>query len=189
MANLIELDDSLIIGKGSERVCYQHPNDSNLCIKIRYRIKRSRDESEREFEYAQRFVKQGLKVPLALPVEWVETNLGRGLVFPLIRDDNGEISSALDRVEDKQLLEQVFTEFAQILLTNTISVTDLRIQNLVLQRTKTGPRVVMVDGYGYTNDFLKNLYRITKFVTFQQTKRRLERFTRDYILRNKRQAN
>lgn len=181
MTKLIELDDSLIIGKGSERICYQHPNDPHICIKIRYCIKRSRDESEREFEYAKRLRKRGVEAPFALPIEWVQTNLGRGLAFPLIRDENGEISSSLNRVKDKQLVANLFQEFSDTLVTNALSVTDLRIQNLVLQRSADGPRIVMVDGYGYTNDFLKFLYRVTKVITLQQTKRRLERFTRDYI--------
>lgn len=34
MEKEINLSDNLIVGKGRDRVCYEHPNNANLCIKI-----------------------------------------------------------------------------------------------------------------------------------------------------------
>ncbi|WP_159656007.1 YrbL family protein [Vibrio atypicus] len=180
MQNSIDLASAKIIGKGSERICYQHPDDHNLCIKVRYRVKRSRDESEREYDYAKRLKNPNL-APYALPLEWVETSEGKGLVFPLIRDDDGQLSQSLSKVEDKSQLAALFDEFAQSVLDNRLSVTDLRLQNLVLQKVAGQQRIIMIDGYGFTNDFLKNVFRITSLVTHIQTKRRLDKFRRNYI--------
>lgn len=180
MTSLIDLTNAIVIGKGSERICYQHPNDPNLCIKVRYRVKRSRDESEREFDYAQSLKRPDL-APYALPIEWVETSGGKGLIFPLIRDGDGSLSMALGKLNDKSKLAGLFDDFAESILANHLSVTDLRLQNLVLQKNNDGERIVMIDGYGFTNDFLKNLYRVTSVITYIQTKRRLEKFKRSFI--------
>ena len=177
---MIDLSGAVLIGKGSERVCYQHPENPQLCIKVRYRVKRSRNESEREFDYACR-LKHSQTLPLALPIEWVETNEGKGLIFPLIRDDNGQLSQSLQDWAGQPHLTVLFDEFAASILANHLSVTDLRMQNLVVQRVEGKPRIVMIDGYGFTNDFLKYAHKMTRLITHIQTKRRLEKFRRNYI--------
>tara|TARA_Y100001956_G_scaffold80259_1_gene95082 strand:- start:3816 stop:4358 length:543 start_codon:yes stop_codon:yes gene_type:complete len=177
---MLDLTDAVVIGKGSERICYQHPNDANLCIKVRYRVKRSRDESQREFEYAQSLKHPDL-VPYALPIEWLETSEGKGLVFPLIRDDDGSLSMSLGKLDIKSKLSELFDEFEDSILTNNLSLTDLRLQNLVLQKNGDNERIVMIDGYGFTNDFLKNVFKVTRVITYIQTKRRLEKFRRNFI--------
>lgn len=177
---MIELTGAILIGKGSERLCYQHPENPNLCIKVRYRVKRSRNESEREFDYASS-LKRGQALPLALPIEWVETNEGIGLICPLVRDDNGQLSQSLQDWSGKPQLAELFDDFAKSILANHLSVTDLRMQNLVVQQIAGKARIVMIDGYGFTNDFLKYAFKVTRLITHIQTKRRLEKFRRNYI--------
>lgn len=174
----IHLNDDLEIGRGSERVVYRHPREESLCIKVRYRVRRSRDESVREFEF-RKFLAQRYdldKIPFALPSGWVETSLGKGLLCPLIKNDCGAVSPKLGLVEKTDNLTVLIDEFCDKLLSMKLSVTDLRKQNLVLQTTGGKSEVVMVDGFGFTNDFLKALYRVTPAITVSQTRRRIDKF-------------
>lgn len=178
---MLELNDTLIIGKGSERLVYQHPHNSDLCIKIRYRVKRSRNESINEFEYTMGLKGDVKSIPLALPSEWVITNLGQGLVFPLIRDDDGNISPLLKQYRHQEKVSDLMDDFEHRLMKHAISVTDIQAQNIVVQTIKGKSRLVLIDGYGFTNQMLKHIFVVTRAITRMQTKRRIEKLKKRYF--------
>ncbi|MFS1464382.1 hypothetical protein BCT35_12350 [Vibrio lentus] len=171
----LKLSDALEIARGSERVVYIHPENPSLCIKIRYQTKRSRNESEREFSYMQSLKKRMdiSDLPFALPIEWVDTNLGPGLVCPLIKGEDGKVATNLAKDRTHPKLELLVDEFCQNLLSKKISVIDLVSGNLVIAYYQGREQVVMIDGFGFTNDFLKLLYHLTPAITQRQTQRRV----------------
>lgn len=52
---MIFLDESLYINKGTNRVCYVHPNDKTKCLKID--LKDSK-ETKRELKYYKQLIKK-----------------------------------------------------------------------------------------------------------------------------------
>ena len=82
---MLYLDESLLVGKGANRICYQHPVEREKCIKI---PKVSNCQTQAlECEY--------FKLLYTNNISWkhlshyygeVNTNIGRGYVYELIRD-------------------------------------------------------------------------------------------------------
>lgn len=158
---MLDLDDSLIIGKGAHRVCYRHPSDQSKCIKI---ISVADDSSQRlECKYYQQLE--------AADISWkhlsryygvAETNLGKGYVYQLIRDFDGKVSLSLaeylnDSVAnnvDTNLIIDSLRDLKKYLLENKIVVRNLRPYNVVFQRTnQTEGEAVIIDNIGHHNNF------------------------------------
>lgn len=92
----IYLSPGDFIAKGSHKKCFQHPQDPTRCIKIPYNAPGETD-LHREVHYLTRVLKQRAAQSGILPKYHgkVQTNLGEGHVFDLIRDFDGEISRSL----------------------------------------------------------------------------------------------
>jgi len=157
---MLDLSNAIIIGKGSSRICYLHPEDACKCIKVTY-INQPKI-SKIEMKHYRRFQRRRVSWKLmARPYGFVETTLGDGLVFSLARDYDGAISKPLDyyfSVKDfRNRLEQLkiaLCEFRSFLFKEGIVVRELKPDNVVFQRVsdKQGC-LVLVDGVG-NNQFL-----------------------------------
>lgn len=150
---MLQLDKSLFIAKGSRRECYCHPEDPHICIKITFRTDK-RDENKREARFINKW--QDLdQVPISRPLQWFDTNLGRGLGFQLISDYTGNISRSIAYYDlypqeiGKNQLNQDLALFKEKLLNSSIPVRDLVAGNVVYQRLSphTG-RFIVIDGIG-----------------------------------------
>lgn len=148
----LQLSDTLVIGKGSRRVCFQNPQDPSTCIKITFN-NHKRDENKREAHYLSAI--QDLdRLPISLPIQWVNTNMGKGLTYPLIKDYSGDISKDIGyydqhQIVDSQQLNADLEIFKNNLLTGDIPIRDLVGGNVVYQRlsAKSG-RFILIDGIG-----------------------------------------
>ena len=102
MKSIIELSDDLIIGKGRDRICYEHPYNKNLCIKISIN---SNKQSKREVSYFKFLTQKQVDLSkISIFQGYVITNLGKGYTFDLIRDKNGNVSKTLrECLESKAL--------------------------------------------------------------------------------------
>ena len=80
-----------MIGKGLHRECFIHPEDINKCIKVV--VNGNQQETEREQSYYKFLQKKKIAWDM-LPKFYgnIETNMGLGAVFDLIRDHNGQVS-------------------------------------------------------------------------------------------------
>lgn len=137
------------VGAGLKRDVYLHPTNDGLVIKIR-RKGATQDRNAIEHEYLS-FVKSNPLLPRTYG--WVETQLGRGLVYERIRDADGQTSATLatalktGRVtpDGARLL---MSGAVETLIRNGILVHDDNLNNFLVQRTGNRLNLVMVDGFG-----------------------------------------
>jgi len=159
--NFVTLTDSLLIGSGTERDCYQHPDDPNLCIKVNNGKasphKKPAKQNEIEYRYYTRFLNRQNN-PAIVPRchGWTETNKGRGLVFDLIRNKNGDVAPSLlqaleaNQIQAKEAYDLLRT-LKQQMLREIIIPCDLHPRNILLQTTDNQTLLVLIDGIGNRN--------------------------------------
>ena len=152
----------LRIGHGAHRACYVHPGNPDLCVKIL--LARGREEMKRELSYYGFLAKRHVSWR-ALPHfhGLVETNLGKGAVFELIRDDTGEISRTLEYYlanrehtrNNYHALSRALKDLKSALCEDNIITMTLKPKNIVFQRLAPGRgRLVVVDNIG-NSDFVR----------------------------------
>ncbi len=168
------------IGMGKERMCFVHPEDPRLAIKI------AREEvsqqSQREIKFYRKLEKRGGVHDRHIPGfhGLCETNRGVGIVVDLIRNYDGEIARPLNwylaqgyPIED---FEPSLEELKQSFLQNLIIFNhDMTIGNLLVQKLSvTKVRIVAIDGLGdvVAIDWLD----IFPFLVRRKIERRWQRF-------------
>lgn len=157
------LNDSHFLAKGGVRDVYEHPEDSSKCIKITYNYERIRSV-RREINYLKKYSRQG--IPFThLPKfhGYCNTNKGKGLIFDLIRDYDGNRSIMLsDHVANRSAsnlsanqIVSLLKELYEHLIQHRIIVCDPAPNNLLVYYPNPDhPRLVIVDGIGNPH-FLK----------------------------------
>lgn len=154
MHEIIQLTDDLIIGKGRDRICYEHPNNKNLCIKISIS---NNKQSKREVRYFKFLKNRSVNLAKISTFQGhVITNLGKGYSFDLIRDEDGNVAKTL-----RQCLElKTFTineiqpkllELKEYLVQNKICVRDISPSNISCQETSKGINLFIIDGASNAN--------------------------------------
>jgi len=137
------------IGSGVERVVYLHPVWEDIVIKINRDV--PIDRNDIDYTYLSRIE----TIPV-LPkmYGWVETQLGRGLMFERIHDDDGKTSLNLvealrwERItieEGRSLLQEAL---AALLKHGIILHDDENVNNFLVQNTASGRQLILVDGFG-----------------------------------------
>jgi hypothetical protein len=158
---MLTLESSALIGSGLRRECYFHPEDVNKCIKVV--VSGDHKETRREQSYYRLLEKRNISWRmLARFYGNVDTNLGEGAVFDLIRDYNGEISrtlgyyfSAIGETAFNDLnLDQALPRLKQYLLKWKIVTMALKPQNIVYKKTHESKGFfVIIDNIG-NSDFI-----------------------------------
>ena len=158
---MLKLESSALFGKGLRRECYFHPDDENKCIKIV--VAGDHKETVREQAYYRLLEKRNIAWRmLAKFYGIVETNLGEGAVFELIRDYNGEVSKTLlhyfsahnETDHNYQYFSQALLGLKQYLLKWKIVTISLKPQNIVYKRTNESEGfLVIIDNIG-NSDFI-----------------------------------
>lgn len=156
---MIKLNDQFFIGQGKNRVCYKHPHKDKVCIKITLpNAHRDYDENEKEYSYIKKLLKnKDIPLPIAKPLDWVETNFGRGLEYELIQDYDGKTSQTMDYVLNNNLLsvDEIIVEMERLkesFCRALLSPIEVSMVNILFQRTSaTTYRLVFIDGYGLKN--------------------------------------
>ena len=161
---MIQLNDELRIGQGNKRICYQHPEDLHKCIKINRPEKADCPATEEEAAYFKKLSR--LKPDLDYSgvcrfYGFVETNLGRGGVFELIRDeDTGEVSPTLQHylkngevAEAPEYWGEILRNFREWVMANTVFA-NFHHKNLCAKKCADGSvKLVAIDGIGH-HDFI-----------------------------------
>ncbi|MDP5208487.1 YrbL family protein [Microbulbifer sp. 2205BS26-8] len=195
---MIDLSHSRPFASGGNRLCYRHPQDSRLCVKVmrpgraaellgrapwykRWRGEVRFDDNLREQQgYAQRAIQrnpEGLWQHLPRWYGIQETSLGPAAVTDMILDANGAPAPTLRQYLNKQGFDQEVREalqrFALWLLKYGILTKNLIAHNLVLCRQKGQLQVYVIDGLGCAS--LLPLAKISNFFAKRYIRRRIQR--------------
>ncbi len=177
------LTDGLLVGRGTERECYRHPENIGLCIKVTHRTRNLKYQNRKDFEYFRSLAKRGIDWShLPCCHGWVTTNRGKGLVFDLLQDDRQRPLPTLKEllVQQQLSLSDLWPALRQLhtyLLRNRIFSSDLRTSNIVADMRKDGHLdLYVIDGLG-DRDFIKLASRIA-FLGRRKINRQWRRFER-----------
>ncbi len=179
----VPLKLNYIINMGARRLCMQHPDSPDKCIKV---AKYYRHIGQLRHELlAYRAVKQHLEDYLPkYDAELINTNLGPGLVCEIVRDDDGTesrmlIDYALKDGITPEIMRQ-FHAFAEIVQKNSIPFYDMNPNNFLVQVKNGKPRLVYID-MKYYNDYKPWIYlhleRCIPAISRMIVRRRIERMT------------
>ncbi|SEG51538.1 YrbL family protein [Marinobacterium lutimaris] len=166
MANsLIQLDESLLIGKGLHRFCYQHPKNPALCIKVSLdNSSRSLKEINRELRYYRFLEKQkdSSNLDSILPRYHgpVQTSKGEGHIFDLVLDADGRVAkplsyylrneAALDKYGD--IIRDAYLRFREKASQGNLITMALKPYNILLQaKGNEEYELVLIDSLGSAN--------------------------------------
>ncbi|MBT8346028.1 MAG: PhoP regulatory network YrbL family protein [Desulfofustis sp.] len=179
---MITLDDNSMIGRGTLRACYLHPQDETLIIKVgRADRVGGNDANRKEFLSFQKINKRHDKLDhISRCHGFVETDRGEGLVCDCIRDSSGEISQTIwnivvheDACDIENILEVART-LCDYLIDKDLFLFDINLKNIVLRKGRDNNyRAYAIDLKGpYDNkEFLQLSSRIT-FLGRKKLKRR-----------------
>lgn len=158
---MIELQTQVLVGKGLHRECYVHPENNNLCIKIV--VNGGAKETRREQTYYRLLQKRNIDWEM-LPRFYgeVETNLGVGAIFDLIRDSDGQVSRTLEyylepvpliKLDDQEL-QRSLSCLKNYLIEQNIMTMTLKSKNIVYQRREgQNDLCIIIDNIG-NSDFV-----------------------------------
>ena len=178
---MITLSPDTMIGKGLHRECFVHPEDNNRCIKVV--TNGNQQETEREQGYYQLLEKKGIswdKLPRVYGN--IDTNMGPGAVFELIRDPDGQVSKSLEQyLADKDYVEKhrnqllgALDELKEYLLKYNIITMPIKPKNILYQQQNDAPGILyIIDNIGNAN-----LIPIDSYIPFFGNRKILRRWNR-----------
>ena len=157
--DVIHLNEDLFIGKGTQRRCYRHPENKDICIKIKVSNSHPRrDQNVREYKYYKILEKRGIDWTHAAKCHgWVNTNIGRGLMFEHICDSGGNsLSHVKAQLDSNQVSsDEVCHELERLkdwIFKHGIIIPDLKLENMIYdQQRPLGKRLIIVDGISNRN--------------------------------------
>ena len=179
------LEPRHLIGKGLHRECYAHPCDEGKCVKIAYAGHHA--ETLREQRYYRLLDERAASWNnLSRYYGETHTNLGRGTVFQLIRDEDGAVSKTLQQyltlptggggIIINELIHAV-QELCDYMFDQRIITMTLKAKNICYQRRAPRPRLVLVDSLG-NSDFIP-LCSHVGYLAHIKIRRRWRRFAAD----------
>lgn len=182
---MIELNSAAIIGKGLHRECFVHPDNPGQCVKIV--VAGNSNENQREAKYYGHLARRVISWEMLTRFHGlVETNLGEGAIFDLVRDDNGQVSKTLAHyLASGQLtalhsavLRPALKNLRLYLLHNRIITKTLKSKNILFQLLAADAgRLVIVDNLG-NSDFIP-IANYNTFLARRKILRKWRRFEAD----------
>lgn len=172
---IIQLSELTPFAKGGNRLCFVHPSDNNLCIKVRRpdfsltALKKTKPwwkqwrpiswfddnlEEWNNYHKIMRICGEKSQMVISKQIEFVQTDFGLGLVSSLIRDDNGSISLSLQEHIWRHGLQNetalVIDRFIKTWTELAIPSRNLLLHNLVVQcdDLNRARKIVVIDGLG-----------------------------------------
>jgi PhoP regulatory network protein YrbL len=178
---MITLSPSMMIGKGLHRECFIHPDDTNKCIKVV--VYGNHQETDREQSYYNFLEKRKIAWDMLPRFHGnIETSMGPGAVFDLIRDHDGQVSNSLEHyladkdyvATHKEQLLLALTDLKSYLLKNNIITMPIKSKNILYQiKSDSTGRLHIVDNIGNA-DFIP----IASYSSFLGSKKILRRWNR-----------
>ena len=147
-----------LIGQGEERSCYLNPNDPGRMVKFSP-IDQS-TQTRREIRYFNALIKKGIPFDFIPRFYGVIREADRlGIEQEFVADEPGSIQPAptvkeyvLQELTEEQIAEfrKAYVLLKDYLLYWNVIPANLAISNVVVSKTPSGLRLVMVDGVGGT---------------------------------------
>ena len=180
----VQLDRSLLLAKGGERICYIHPNDNTKIIKVLYTKGTHNNQNELEYIYYEYLNKYNIDLSsISKCYDYIDTNKGKGLVFERIMDFDGKPSKSFRYLIANKLLpydvqEQLILELKEYLDKNLILFVDTSLTNIFCKKIEDNKyKLIIIDGLGAKRLGMKFwLYRNSKFYTKYKIKRQWSKF-------------
>lgn len=172
---------------GDHRLCYRHPHDENLCIKVnrqgkaqmlkasapfykRFRSVDSFDDNQIEYRAFQQsaILRNTPEIWRHIPrcYGWVETDIGCGLVTDYYPSDNLNVPATTleEYLKEFSVTPQLLSalkEFSAYLRRYLLLTKNLMPHNLlVLQESGGVLRLILIDGFG-----LSTMFPVAKYVS------------------------
>lgn len=166
---MISLKNTFLINNGTNRACFKNPIDPNQCIKIT--ISGNNKETLNEIKYYQILEEKDSSFEMISKYfGTIETSKGKGYIFELIKDYNGNISKEVDKYINEgnnKVLEEILgllPSLKKYLKDERIYVKDLNTVNIVFQKiNEKESRLVIIDGLAHSN-YNPLFYRINYFI-------------------------
>jgi len=166
----IYLTNKNYLSKGRFKKVFIHPNDNNKCIKVLHQKNGLWDIINEEFRF---FIINEKTNNLPFFYQVIQTNLGNGLVFELIRDYNGKLSLTLN--EYIEILKNKDDNFKKNFIFNFEKFTFNHINkylsnyqhfnNIMIKFINDNEyRFIVIDDYDYNNKYYLNSEYIKKDV-------------------------
>ena len=180
---MIDLTNAIKIGEGNERVCYAHPNDDLKVIKVTKEGIKSREQNKIDSIYYAYLEKENIDCRyLPLCYGYAETNLGQGLIFDKILNDDGSETFTFEYVLKHKFLnkeagEKILSDLVQYIVENNILFIDVSLSNLICHRDIEGKyRLFIVDGLGSRHLGLKFwFYRNFLFLSRKKIEKQIKK--------------
>ncbi|RBQ29852.1 YrbL family protein [Aliarcobacter vitoriensis] len=192
------LTKDYFIAKGGERDCYSNPLDFTKVIKVLHTYNNENNRNQNDLDYRYFKFLEKLKVPfshISKTYGYVDTNLGKGLVFDKVCDYNGKISMTfLDTIiKDKFTKEQedlLVEDLRNYLFENNVLFIDIGLYNILCcEYEKCKYKLVIIDGLGGRRTGVKFwLYLNSTSFTKYKIKKSWKRFLAE-IYRKRKQYN
>ena len=185
---MIKIDPGTLVGKGLHRECFVHPEDTDWCIKIV--VSGNSNENHREAAYYRELDRRGVSWEMLTRFHGlVDTNLGEGAVFDLVRDYTGDVSRTLAyylnseelTVLHREVLTAALSALRTYLLKNRVITMTLKTKNILFQKTADDQgKLVIVDNVG-NSDFIPaaNYSAFLARLKIQRKWHRFEKVLRD----------
>lgn len=195
---ILHLSEQMVINRGRERVCYIHPENSHLVIKIpRNSRGRNSGANQDELQGYRILRKEGKDLSFVSHCHgFIDTDRGKGLVCDCIRDDDGAIAKTIWDIVvlqdecDVEYIIKVAEKLCDFLMSNQIWLFDLNLKNIALKQLADGtyqPYIIDLKGRYANREFIP-LSRYISYFAAKKLKRRstqlLQRIV-EYRLRRK----
>ncbi|SNY97991.1 PhoP regulatory network protein YrbL [Halomonas sp. hl-4] len=180
----------MAIGKGNKRICFQHPGNKSLCVKVAHR-KDGWKENIIEWLYIKSLNLKSIDTShLAMCHGWTSTNFGHGLVFDRVVNFDGTNALTLKDFLKNDVLNVDQEKIAELVsslklwaLKNGVAVIEPNEVNIMVRDTGGILELVLVDGVGGRERFsVKNLmYVFSKKYSNRKTKKQFLAFEKKLI--------
>ena len=187
MAKII-LNKNLFLARGGERDCYILPDDNNKIVKILHLKGKHNNQNELEYQY-MKHIEKNLKdfSHIVRCYGFIDTNLGKGLVFDRVLDYDGEQSRCFRYTVLKKILTRehelkLVEELKQYILKNNILFIDATLVNILCQRVSDKEyKLIIIDGLGGRRKGIKStLYNYSLLFTKYKVRKQWKKFLNNY---------
>lgn len=153
----VQLSSDRYFAEGSKRICFVHPSNQMLCIKImkphgKGSFVNENDRDITDYLTLEKMQNRNLFDHIPKFYGTINTNLGKGLLLDLLRDGNGKISQSLgDLIHVEGMtapLRESLIKLKSWQLKENLFTTDTGPHNVVVQKiTSSNWKLFYIEGF------------------------------------------
>lgn len=185
---MINLDESLFLGRGGERSCYKHPNDEKKVIKVIFQKGKHNNQNQLDYEYFKFLEKNEVEFSkITRCYSWVDTNFGEGLEFERVKNiDDTKLRTFSFYIKHNIFAKQydfmLINELKEYIFKNEILFVDASLSNVFCQKVgEKDYKLIIFDGLGARRTGIKfKLYLMSKVFRKYKIRKQWKRFIYNY---------